>query len=506
MEAETRYGRLVGANHLKEYGQFFTPAAVARFMVSWAGEGAKTLLDPAAGNSVFLTQAQSIYPHCALTGYEVDGAALAFFGNPAGARLIAEDYLKSEWDQTYDAIVCNPPYHRFQAVGDRENILEALERRTGVRYSGYTNLYALFLLKSTFQLSDTGRLAYLLPSEFLNSQYGTPVKRLLLEERLLRAVINLEQDRVLFPGAVTTSCILLLDRGEKEGAEFYSLPNGDTLSTLEIGRAHSQALVSYERLRPEEKWRGFLKGEGERRYRNLAPLSKYCTVSRGIATGDNGFYCFRRSQLETLGLPECCVTGCICHSAHVKTPIFTDREFAALQEANQTVLLLDVQRVEEGPLARYIALGEAQGVNRKYLPARRRPWYAMEQKAAAPIWASSACRGGIKFVRNLAQVKNLSTFHCVFVREAYVPDTDLIFCCFLTPAVQSLLLQNRKEMGGGLYKFQPNDLNEADMLDVSCITKKDRAEILGIFEEMKEGFDDGQIHRLNGIIEGYLAE
>ena len=71
-------------------------------------------------------------------------------------------------------------------------------------------------------------------------------------------------------------------------------------------------------------------------------------------------------------------------------------------------------------------------INKKYLLSCRSPWYSMEQKPIAPIWVSTACRDGLKFIRNLANVNSLTTFHSVFINEPYEKDINVIFCYFLT--------------------------------------------------------------------------
>ena len=148
-------------------------------MCAWACKDAHSMLDPAVGNSVFLKFARKYNAECKLTGYEIDSKILEYFGNPTNADIINADYLLNGWEEKYDAIVCNPPYNRFQAISNRSEILNAICLHTGVKYSGYTNLYILFLLKSIHQLSDRGRLAYIVPSEFMNSKYGTAIKELL---------------------------------------------------------------------------------------------------------------------------------------------------------------------------------------------------------------------------------------------------------------------------------------------------------------------------------------
>lgn len=502
MDREQAYNKAVGARHLKQYGQFFTPERAAQFMVSWACEGAETMLDPAAGNSVFLRAARACYPDCVLTGYEVDGAMLDHFGNPACADLRWDDYLRGDWQGRYDAIVCNPPYHRFQAVEGREKLLEDIRTHTGVNCSGRSNLYSLFLVKSMAQLSERGRLAYLVPSEFLNSQYGTPLKKRMVEEKLLRAILNLDCEKDLFPGAITTACILLLDREEKEGVDFYRVSSLEEL--VDLQSLTPVCHVRYKNLRAEDKWRPYLLGERRLERGALVPLSKFCTVSRGIATGANEFYCFSRSRMKKHHLQEAYFTPCICRSAQVKEPVLTEAKFRALAAQDQTVYLLDVRNVEDEWLKRYVEAGEKQGIPTRYLPAHRNPWYSVERKAAAPIWVCSAYRNGMKFVRNRAGAANLSTFHGIYMKEPYVGEADLLFAYLLTPTAQRLLEEERKELGGGLQKFQPNDLNRARILDLDLISERDRACMLAFYRQMEEHGSTHLMEKVDHIVRAYL--
>ena len=51
---------------------------------------------------------------------------------------------------------------------------------------------------------------------------------------------------------------------------------------------------------------------------------------------------------------------------------------------------------------------------RKFLTKSRKPWYALEKRPPAPIWVSVFNRNGVKFIRNEANISNLTTFHCVY--------------------------------------------------------------------------------------------
>lgn len=507
MNNEINYSKSVSAKHIKDLGQYFTNYSVADFMCSWVCNHAKNMLDPAVGNSVFFKHVKKHYPKCALTGYEIDKNILDYFGNSTEANLFNSDYLLNGWDNKYDAIVCNPPYNRFQAISNRNEIIENIYAHTGVKYSGYTNLYILFLIKSIFQLSDTGRLAYIIPTEFLNSKYGTPIKQLLIERRLLRAIINFHNNDEMFFNATTTCCIILLDNEEKDGVNFYNLSSVDDLKGLDVGTKYYNSIcVGYNKLRASEKWRSYINQEDGQDYLNLRDISEFCSVSRGIATGANDFFCFSFSKSQRYSIPTQCLSKCICRSADIKTAIFTEADFQKLSDSDKNVYLLDVNETDASLIEDYIKFGEKNGVDKKYLPSCRKPWFSMEKKPAAPILVSSACRETIKFVRNLAGTKSLTTFHSIFVNNNYQEYTDLIFCYFLTPIAQEIIRKNRKELGNGLNKFQPNDFNTAKMLNLNIISAEDKKSVREIYCEMQNRISDTHVDQLNKIFSSYLIQ
>lgn len=192
------------------------------------------------------------------------------------------------------------------------------------------------------------------------------------------------------------------------------------------------------------------------------------------------------------------------------------------------------------PEEAWIRHGEETKVNRKYLPSHRSPWYRVENIPPAPILASAACRGKIKIIRNLSGVSNLTSFHGIYVknnifgenktyssesfnkysRSQYadcmnsdtVPDighytgreentsageykrikfisenfTDILFSCLISPCVKKLIMRNRKILGSGLERFQPNDLNDAMMPDLRRLSLSDAEEIISIYNDLKD--------------------
>ena len=110
-----------------------------------------------------------------IKGFDIDenilNEAKTFFKTQKNVSLNIEDYMFNDWENKYDGIICNPPYLKFHDY-DNKQVLQEVENYLKFKFNGFTNLYTLFLLKSIFQLKKEGRAAYIIPSEFLNSDYG----------------------------------------------------------------------------------------------------------------------------------------------------------------------------------------------------------------------------------------------------------------------------------------------------------------------------------------------
>ncbi|MBD3808296.1 MAG: N-6 DNA methylase, partial [Epsilonproteobacteria bacterium] len=191
---ESKYINEISLNHRRDYGQFFTPAPVARLMAKWVmRDNPETILDPAFGLGIFydeITKIPSIN-QVYFTGYEIDNNILAFLnhnGNNPYLRIINGDYLEAEVGY-FDSIICNPPYMRFQKFIKRHDILPKIEEKIGKKLVGYSNISSVFLVKSLKELKANGNLAFIMPFEFFNAGYGKEIKKSLLDNYLLKQII-----------------------------------------------------------------------------------------------------------------------------------------------------------------------------------------------------------------------------------------------------------------------------------------------------------------------------
>lgn len=488
MISEKEYIQKVSLSHRKEFAQFFTPEQIADFMVEWVLRGTPekpSFLEPAFGLGVFSRAIKKNCPSASIIGYDIDKTIydIAVHNNSelqCDINLRNEDYLTSSWEDKYDGIVCNPPYLKFHDY-DNAKLVPYVNQELGIRLNRFTNLYTLFLLKSISQLKEGGRLAYIIPSEFLNSDYGVEVKRFLLDSGTLRYIVIVDFTQCAFEDALTTACIVFCEKSTHMKEIKFS--NIDDISKLNLSLSDYKS-INVELLDPNIKWKQYYENTQSAKYNGLVPFSLFAKVSRGIATGANSFFTFNASKKDTYNLADNCFHPCICHSADVTSQIFTESEFARLVSADKTVFLFNGCSDEDNPnVKNYLRYGIEKKVHEKYLTASRTPWYSLENRKPSPIWVSVFNRNGLRFVRNKAGVYNLTTFHCVYSND--LVDTDILFSYLITDLAKEIFLDNSRQYGNGLVKFEPNDLNEGKVVDLRKLTDEERTFLLAVYEKIQ---------------------
>ena len=458
------YTGAVGYDHRKRLAQFFTPPEIAKFMVDWvlSGSGARSVYDPAFGLGAFFDNAP---PDCEFSGADIDGAVIDFFRSHAKRMpkaLEQSDYLL-DFGRSRENIVCNPPYLRFQKFLNRETVFKAFKERLDVRLSGYTNIASAFLLKSISELKSGGRLAYILPSEFLNCGYGRLIKEWLIRDGHLDSVIKVECEQDAFSEVITSVCIVLYDSAvRKENVAFRNVVAIDELSDV-LAKAPTST-VPLCQLDSDEKWEGYFVAASERvrpATQHLISLSEYGRFSRGIATGANSFFVLSKSDIKDKGLSAPSCRRCITKSHQLNGLTFNDQDFDSLVDADAPVFLFSPEGSLDEAAMRYIRHGEEMGYDKGFITRHRKPWYKTESREVSPLLLNVFSRAGYKVVRNYSSALTLTNFHCFYPHAIHEKYVDWMFLYLQSSIGRKILSLSKRKYGNLLDKFEPNDLNTA---------------------------------------------
>jgi adenine-specific DNA-methyltransferase len=459
-----QYTALVGEAHRKQFGQYYTESRVAEFMMKWLTEhNPFSVFDPAFGLGAFYTAGTSIGYQGCFYGTEIDAKSINFLNSTSlmsSCVIQQADYLL-EWGKRYPAIICNPPYMKFQKFESREQVFHLFETELGLTLSGYTNIASAFLLKSIFELESGGRLAYLMPLEFLNTGYGTCVKRVLLQHGSLKSLIKIHCEKDVFPGVTTSVGILLFEKTDSaDPIRFYNVNSIAELDQLH--RSIPVYSIPKEKLLPIEKWANYFEIDHKPAFhKQLVPISEYGGFSRGIATGANEFFTLSWKQISDMGLQNNEYIPCITKSAQVKSIIFGEDDLQKLQQNDAPVFLLNLYGSLSESASKYIAEGEKSGFHRRYLTKNRKPWYKIEKRNPSPILLGVFSRDGYKVIRNYSSCLNLTCFHGFQPNIFGAKYVDHLFLYLMSESGRKIISQNMRTYGDSLDKFEPNDLNKA---------------------------------------------
>jgi hypothetical protein len=120
----------------------------------------------------------------------------------------------------FDCIIGNPPYVRIQAMKEWAPLeVEIYKELFGVARTGNYDIYVVFVEQGLRLLNRGGRLGFICPHKFFDSQYGEPLRDIIARGRHLSQVVHFGAEQV-FDGPTTYTCILLLRKSATETFKF----------------------------------------------------------------------------------------------------------------------------------------------------------------------------------------------------------------------------------------------------------------------------------------------
>jgi adenine-specific DNA-methyltransferase len=508
---ESEYINQTPLNHRKDYAQFFTPTPVARLMAKWVMKGdPKTILDPAFGLGVFYDEIIKINADKQLmfTGFEIDNHIIAYLNHNErmpNLRVINNDYLEAEVG-SYGAIICNPPYMRFQKFLKRHDVLPKIEEKIGKKLIGYSNISSVFLVKSLKELKVNGNLAYIMPFEFFNTGYGKEIKKCLLENHLLKQIIIFSNEKEIFPDATTTVCVLLCKNdGKDEAIKITIIKTNEEIDKISDVSNFYQREIMPSDLPYDKKWTPLILSLFSKKEHpdGFCNLSCYGKVTRGIATGANEFFALTKSKIEKWKLGDNNICKCLTKSSQVRKAVFAEHDFNRLYNADKSVHCLDVRDHRDQQIREYLNEGEKLGYHERYLTKTRNIWYKIEKRKPAPILFGVFNRGRVKVIRNFTTAINFTCFHSFHPNMFGQQLVNKLFVYLLSDIGQKIIKTNKRSYGNQLDKFEPSDLNETlcpSQKQFEAINDKDAQKVIDLAKIDKEA----AIKMSNNLIERIL--
>lgn len=467
----------------KARGAFFTPPTIANFLARWAihGNPAARVLDPTCGEGVFLLAAARQLRdlgtpedrlHDQVQGVDLHDGSLAETGRllqqeGLNADLLAADLFElappSEMFPSigsFDAVIGNPPYVRYQQhIGEprRMSLLAAL--RQGVRLSGLASSWAALLVHAGAFVEPEGRLAMVLPAELLTVGYAEPVRQWL--RRRFAAVKLVFFERRQFADALENVVLLLAQgSGGCDAFSLYYVHDGEDLPRIQ---PFDEFAV---KLSDEGKWTDLMLSIRERQVfktvldDHFVGLDEYGSPELGTVTGANSFFTLNEATRQEFGLMpgQHVVPICPPGTRHLRGTTFTRRDWEQLHETGEAVWILYPDPADESEaLARYLAVGVAQGVPEAYKCAIRTPWWRPPVVRKPDLFFTYMSHRYPRLVANTAGVTFVNSMHGVRLTDG--PKVSQLALPLLGMNSVTMLGAELfgRSYGGGILKMEPRE-------------------------------------------------
>ncbi len=478
LSEQQRLDQLKTTKERNKWGQFATPPALSLDIAHYAWEklklrkGAFSFLDPAIGTGSFFGAFLQAFPHDrmeAATGIELDkpfAEAANAIWHAQGLVVVQGDFTKQKPDTTYNVILTNPPYvrHHHLLAGEKQRLGELARAATGLRLSGLSGLYCYFLLIAHDWLAENGLAVWLIPSEFMDVNYGESVKRYLTERVCLRQIHRFCPSDVQFDDALVSSAIVVFEKRK---------PNSDHNAVFSFGGTLTKPVkaesVTLDQLRSAQKWTSLPQQGGNGTRADLVVLGDLFTVKRGLATGNNDFFIVPRDKLKQLGIPACCVRPILPSPRYLKQEVI-DADAEGWPVVDRQLALIDCTLSEEEiarkwpQFAEYLAEGKKQGIHESYLASRRSPWYTQEKREVAPFVCTYMGRNRerpFRFIWNRSRATVANVYLALYPKPTIAAkltvNADKVFQALRAIHADHFFRQGRV-YGGGLHKMEPAEL------------------------------------------------
>lgn len=482
---------------VKLRGGYYTPSPIAGFLARWVlNKKPHSVLEPSCGDGAFISAFKKLHRHnITFTGIELlaKEAAKARKAAQDNKRLTATiyncDFL--EWalkqlkaGETFDAIVGNPPYIRYQYLEDYDQKLsEEIFKRYQLKFTKHTNAWVPFVIACIGLLAPGGRLAMVIPSELLHVLHAGSLRKYLLLE--CQRILMIDPNELLFEDALQGTVLLMIEKKANptqasQGVAVVFEPNNDFLNTDPEKVFEQASYVSGDVL--NGKWMKVLLDPDElvvfERVRQLPMIKRFAEIAAvdvGIVTGANNFFLVDDQTVEKYKLQDVAYPM-FGRSAHCPGIIYSKKihKSNAARGLPTNFIRFDktsLKYLPKGAQA-YIRTGEAQELHTRFKCSARTPWYSVPSVYSTELGMLKRSHNYPRLILN--QAKAFTTDTAYRIKTAL--NTDQLVYNFINSLTALTAELEGRHYGGGVLELVPSEIEKL-LIPITYIPNFDLKEL-----------------------------
>lgn len=481
-------------------GAYYTPLQLANAMVAlFAHKNIRSVLEPSCGDGVFLDSLRQmglIEQMSTITAVEIDPTEAdktrTAYQGQKNVQVFTEDFFDfydhTHRKQQYDLILGNPPYIRYQYLTEAQREIQSqILTSHGMKANKLVNTWVAFLVACVQLLSDTGKIAFVIPAEILQVAYAEDLRLFLSEHLASITLITFEQ--LVFPDIEQEVVVLIGEKGgEEKGIRIIEMNDLSGFEKLDLSQNGFQKMQHVK-----EKWTKYFVNTSEmsliqqiRSDPRFVKFSDCGLINVGITTGNNNYFSINEETCDAYQLHDV-TKPLIGRSSHAHGIFFTKDDWENNKVAGKRARIVCFSEsipYEDYPEKHkeYITLGEKQEENKGYKCSIRDRWYVVPS-----VWVPDAFflrRNNLypKFVLNKCDAVSTDTMHRIkFARRVEPENILLSYYNSISFAFTEIC---GRSYGGGVLEILPGEMGNIMLPRIDNIDLATRTELLRQIDEI----------------------
>ncbi len=404
-----------------------------------------------------------------------------------GLSVIYGDALSSDLTLSTDRniMLVNPPYNRYEDIPEeyRSKIAEYAKNQTGIDVPKRAGLYVYHLLIMDKWLQPSGIGVWLIPTIFLQSNYGKALRVYLTSKVNLLMMHIYEDAKIQFERTNISTTIVVFEKSNisnknneipisygdsvEKPKQQYFVNNGVLLENINNWR---KAIFSKRiKINSLDKT-------------NIT-FSNLFTIKRGIATGANSFFVLERHKAAMLQIPQVVLKPVLPKARYLTSQIVNAKSDGYPDVSPELVLIdtsleLNYIKTQYPSFYDYLLTADSDNkgifVTKRTLVSSRSPWYSQEKRLPPPFLLTYMGRNKEKlpplyFIRNKSDAVALNTYILLYPNDWLQNLLDLDNRLYdqlfesLNYTAECLIEEQSRVYSGGLHKIEPSELKSMNV-------------------------------------------
>jgi len=476
-------------------GGFYTPKAIAKFILKWCFNGSSThdVLEPSCGDGVFLEEMKNGgYKFKSVTAIELDPDEAL---KARETKLNNTEILNTDFHQfcistnkRFDFVIGNPPYIRYQFFNkEQQSYAAEIFNKADMKYSKLTNSWVSFVVGASLLLKPEGKIAFVLPAEILQVSYAKCLREYLAHHFNKINIISFE--KLVFPDIQQEVVLLLCEKNSSDShlIEHIEVRDSSLLESLDVARLKSpKKRIDFK----SNKWTFYFLNQKEidfleaiKKENTIPRFEEFAKVEVGITTGSNPFFTVPLSVVKEYDLYKF-AKPLVGRSVQVPSVIFTKSDWNKNRKCGARTHLLTFpvmsHMIKEVGAEQYISWGREQDIHKGYKCRIRDEWQIIPSLRISDALFIRRNNLYPKLIINQAKAYTTDTMHRVTVRpNSNIKSLTASYYNSLSLAFTEICGRSH---GGGVLELMPNEVEE-----IRLPYHENNADLLSEIDEMIRG-------------------